>query len=343
MSNQQAEDSVLSVHDLRTYFKTDEGIVKAVDGVDFDLHAGETLGIVGESGSGKSVTSLSLMKLIPSPPGRIVSGKVLFEGADLLRKSEGYMRHVRGNKISMIFQDPMTSLNPFLKVSTQLIETIQLHQGLSRQEARKQAIESLEMVGIPGAQKRVDNYPHQFSGGMRQRVMIAMALSCNPKVLIADEPTTALDVTIQAQILDILRNLAQELHVAVIIITHDLGVVAGMCDTIHVMYAGKIVEKGTADELFDDPKHPYTQGLIRSVPRMDQDISGRLYSIQGQPPSVINLPDCCPFYPRCEYAMDICKRKYPASEGLENDREVACWLYKDREAAEEKEEIVVRQ
>ncbi len=343
MSNAHTGEPVLSVRDLRTYFKTDEGIVKAVDGVDFELHAGETLGIVGESGSGKSVTSLSLMKLIPSPPGRIVSGQVMFEGQDLLKKSEAYMRHVRGNKISMIFQDPMTSLNPFLKVSTQLVETVQLHQGLSRSAARNQAIESLKMVGIPGAEQRVDNYPHQFSGGMRQRVMIAMALSCNPKVLIADEPTTALDVTIQAQILDILRNLAQELRVAVIIITHDLGVVAGMCDSINVMYAGKIVEKGTATELFDDPKHPYTQGLIRSVPRMDQDVTGRLYSIQGQPPSVIDLPDCCPFYPRCEYAMDICRRKYPGAEALENNREVACWLYKDREAAEAKEETVVRQ
>ncbi len=334
MANQNPDDAVLSVHDLRTHFRTDEGVVKAVDGVSFDLHAGETLGIVGESGSGKSVTSLSLMKLIPSPPGRIVSGRVMFEGQDLIKKSEAYMRQVRGNKISMIFQDPMTSLNPFLKVSTQLIETIQLHRRVSRRQARIQAVESLKLVGIPGPEKRIDNYPHQFSGGMRQRVMIAMALSCDPKVLIADEPTTALDVTIQAQILDILRNLARELGVAVIIITHDLGVVAGMCDNIHVMYAGKIVEKGTARELFDEPMHPYTQGLIRSVPRMDQDVTGRLYSIQGQPPSVIDLPDCCPFYPRCEYAMDICRRKYPAAETLANDREVACWLYKDREAAE---------
>ena len=342
MSNANTRETVLSVRDLRTYFKTDEGIVKAVDGVDFELRAGETLGIVGESGSGKSVTSLSLMKLIPSPPGRIVSGEVLFEGDDLIKKSEAYMRHVRGNKISMIFQDPMTSLNPFLKVSTQLVETIQLHQGLKRSDARKEAIQALEMVGIPGAAQRVDNYPHQFSGGMRQRVMIAMALSTKPKILIADEPTTALDVTIQAQILDILRNLAQELGVAVIIITHDLGVVAGMCDRINVMYAGRIVEKGTATELFDDPKHPYTRGLIRSVPRMDQDVSGRLFSIQGQPPSVIDLPDCCPFYPRCEYAMDICTRKYPEAEAVEDGREVACWLYKDTAAAEEKEESVVR-
>jgi oligopeptide transport system ATP-binding protein len=333
MSNVQNADPVLQVRDLKTYFKTDEGVVKAVDGVSFDLHKGETLGIVGESGSGKSVTNLSIMKLIPSPPGRIVGGQVFFEDGDLLTKSAAGLRRVRGNRISMIFQDPMTSLNPFLKVSTQLVETIQLHQGLERKPARMKAIEALSMVGIPAPEKRIDNYPHQFSGGMRQRVMIAMALSCNPRVLIADEPTTALDVTIQAQILEIIRELANELGTAVILITHDLGVVAGMCDNVCVMYAGRIVEKAPTKDLFADPKHPYSKGLIKSVPRLDRDHEQRLFSIEGQPPSVVDLPDCCPFYPRCEFVMDICRRKYPHPEVLEDGRTVACWLYKNKEEA----------
>lgn len=325
-------DTILEVRELRTQFRTDDGIVKAVDGISFTLHKGETLGIVGESGSGKSVTNLSIMRLIPSPPGKIVSGEVLFLGRDILKLKEEQLREIRGNQISMIFQDPMTSLNPFLKISTQLIETITLHQGLDKKAARAKAIEMLEKVGIPSAAKRVDNYPHQFSGGMRQRVMIAMALSCNPKILIADEPTTALDVTIQAQILELIQELSAEFHTAQILITHDLGVVAGMCDNICVMYAGRAVEKGNADEIFDDPRHPYTRGLIKSVPRLDQKKSEKLYSIKGQPPNLIDLPDCCPFHPRCEEAMDICRSRYPETTLFEGGRAVNCWLYNDEEA-----------
>ncbi len=318
---------ILQVKDLKTYFTVDEGLVKAVDGVSFDLHKGETLGIVGESGSGKSVTNLSIINLIPMPPGKIAGGQVHFHGKDLLKMPQSEIRQIRGNKISMIFQDPMTSLNPFLKVSTQMVETIILHQKLDKDAAKQKAIEMLKLAGIPAPEKRIDQYPHQFSGGMRQRVMIAMSLSCNPEILIADEPTSALDVTIQAQILEIMQELTKRLGTAVILITHSLGVVAGMCDTLCVMYAGRIVERGPTDVIFENPKHPYTQGLIRSVPRLDVENSERLYSIQGQPPNVIDLPDCCPFYPRCEKAMDICKKKYPKSANFEQGRAVSCWLY----------------
>jgi len=320
-------DVILQVKDLKTYFKLDEGLLKAVDGVSFDLCKGETLGIVGESGSGKSVTNLAIMRLIPSPPGRIAGGEVLFMGKDILKMNDEEVRQIRGNKISMIFQDPMTCLNPFMRISTQMIETIVLHQGLDKVAAKEKAIEMLKLAGIPAPEKRIDQYPHQFSGGMRQRVMIAMALSCEPEILIADEPTTALDVTIQAQILELIRDLSVRLGTAVILVTHSLGVVAGMCDSICVMYAGKVVERGTADEIFTDPKHPYTQGLIKSVPRLDRTSSQRLYSIPGQPPNVINLPDCCPFFPRCERAMDVCKTKYPKVAELGPKRNVACWLY----------------
>jgi oligopeptide transport system ATP-binding protein len=295
--------------------------------VSFELHRSETLGIVGESGSGKSVTNLSIINLIPTPPGKIVGGEVLFHGTDLLKLPPSEIRHIRGNKISMIFQDPMTSLNPFLRISTQMIETIQLHQGLDKKAAKEKAIEMLKFAGIPAPEKRIDQYPHQFSGGMRQRVMIAMALSCNPEILIADEPTSALDVTIQAQILELIKELTRKLGTAVILITHSLGVVAGMCDTICVMYAGRIVERGRTEDIFESPKHPYTMGLIRSVPRLDQETKVRLYSIPGQPPNVIDLPDCCPFYPRCEQAMDICREKYPSIVSFENNQSVACWLY----------------
>jgi len=321
------DDVILQVKDLKTYFKLDEGLLKAVDGVSFDLRKGEVLGIVGESGSGKSVTNLAIMKLIPSPPGRIAGGQVLFNGKDIIPMSDAEIRSIRGNKISMIFQDPMTSLNPFLRISTQMVETIVLHQGLDKKAAKEKAIEMLKLAGIPAPEKRIDQYPHQFSGGMRQRVMIAMALSCNPEILIADEPTTALDVTIQAQILDLIRELSNRLGTAVILITHSLGVVAGMCDNICVMYAGRVVERGNANEIFADPKHPYTQGLIKSVPRLDKHTSGRLYSIPGQPPNVINLPDCCPFFPRCDRAMDTCKSKYPPVMDLGKGRAVSCWLY----------------
>ncbi|HNP93603.1 MAG TPA: ABC transporter ATP-binding protein [Rectinema sp.] len=322
-----SDEVILQVRDLKTYFTVDEGIVKAVDGVSFELHRSETLGIVGESGSGKSVTNLSVINLIPTPPGKIVGGEVLFHGTDLLKLPPGEIRHIRGNKISMIFQDPMTSLNPFLRISTQMIETIQLHQGLDKKAAKEKAIEMLRLAGIPAPEKRIDQYPHQFSGGMRQRVMIAMALSCNPEILIADEPTSALDVTIQAQILELMKELTRKLGTAVILITHSLGVVAGMCDTICVMYAGRIVERGRTEDIFENPKHPYTIGLIRSVPRLDQETKMRLYSIPGQPPNVIDLPDCCPFYPRCEQSMDICRGKYPSIVSFENNQSVACWLY----------------
>lgn len=322
-------NTILEVKNLKTYFNTDAGVVKAVDGVSYSLKKGEVLGVVGESGSGKSVTSLSIMKLIPSPPGKIVGGEILLDGEDVLKMSEGELREMRGDKISMIFQDPMTSLNPFLRISTQLMETITLHQGLDKVEAKKKAIEMLKLVGIPAADKRVDCYPHQFSGGMRQRVMIAMALSCNPEVLIADEPTTALDVTIQAQILDLIKDLSDKLNTAVIMITHDLGVVAGMCDKVCVMYAGKVVEKATNDEIFNDPKHPYTEGLIKSVPRLDIATDQKLYSIEGQPPNVIDLPECCPFHPRCDKALDKCRSTYPPEVSLGEDRMVRCWLYGD--------------
>ena len=327
----KTKNPILQVKELRTYFKTDDGLVKAVDGVSFDLFEGETLGIVGESGCGKSVTNLSIMRLIPSPPGKIVGGEVLFRDTDILQMNESEIRKLRGNNISMVFQDPMTSLNPFLRISTQLIETIVLHQGGNKREARKKAIESLKLVGIPSPEKRVDDYPHQFSGGMRQRVMIAMALSCNAEVLIADEPTTALDVTIQAQILELINELSKKLNTAVILITHDLGVVAGMCKKVIVMYAGRVVEKALTEDLYADPKHPYTTGLIKSVPRMDQAKKNRLFSIDGQPPNLIDLPECCPFHPRCDKAMEICRSKYPPAFDLGNERMVHCWLYSDKE------------
>lgn len=320
-------DVILKVNNLRTHFNTDDGIVKAVDGVSFQLKKGEMLGIVGESGSGKSVTNLSLMKLIPSPPGKIISGTAIFKDKNIFDMNEDEIRALRGNRISMIFQDPMTSLNPFLKISTQMIETIVLHQRLDKLAAKQKAVEMLEMVGIPNPADRIDCYPHQFSGGMRQRVMIAMALSCDPEILIADEPTSALDVTIQAQIIELLQDLCRKLNTAVIMITHDLGVVAGICDTVCVMYAGRVVEKGSNDDIFKNPKHPYTQGLIKSVPRLDKPKQERLYSIEGQPPNVINLPECCPFHPRCERAMEKCKNTYPPVKDFGEGREVRCWLY----------------
>jgi len=332
------DEVILQVKGLKTYFHTDEGVVKAVDGITFDLHKGETVGIVGESGSGKSVTNLSIMNLVQTPPGKIEGGEVLFHGEDLLKMDDKTIRDIRGNKISMIFQDPMSSLNPFLRISTQMIETIQLHQGLDKKAARDKAIEMLTLAGIPAAAERIDCYPHQFSGGMRQRVMIAMGLSCNPEILIADEPTSALDVTISAQILELMQDLTKRLGTAVIMITHSLGVVAGMCDTIMVMYAGRVVESGKTIDIFKEPKHPYTQGLIKSVPRLDRKNEDRLFSIQGQPPNVIDLPPCCPFYPRCEKAMDICKKKYPSVAKFENGHCASCWLYADEAVISKGEE-----
>jgi oligopeptide transport system ATP-binding protein len=302
--------NLLEVKDLRTYFSTEDGEVKAVDGISFQLRRGETLGIVGESGSGKSVTNLSLIRLIPNPPGRIVTGEVLFEGVDILKLSEEDVRKIRGRRIAMIFQDPMTSLNPFMKISRQLMEITQLHLGHTKAQAYEHAIKMLETVGIPDARSRVDGYPHEFSGGMRQRVMIAMALSCEPKLLIADEPTTALDVTIQAQILELIKTLKQATGASVILITHDLGVVAGMTDHIIVMYAGKVFEQAPTAELFARPGNPYTKGLLRSVPD-PTDERGELYQIPGLPPDVARLPPGCPFAPRCERVEDICRREFP--------------------------------
>jgi oligopeptide/dipeptide ABC transporter, ATP-binding protein, C-terminal domain len=326
------DETILEVQDLRTYFYLDTGVVKAVDGISFDLHKGETLGIVGESGSGKSVTNLSIINLIQTPPGKIAGGQVLFHGEDILKMRDERLREIRGNRIAMIFQDPMSSLNPYLKISTQMMEAIQLHQGLNKKDAKAKAVEMLRLAGIPGAEERVDCYPHQFSGGMRQRVMIAMGLSCNPDILIADEPTSALDVTIQAQILELMQDLTRRLGTAVIIITHSLGVVAGICDTINVMYAGRIVERGKTDDIFYDTKHPYTQGLIKSVPRLDRDDNERLFSIEGQPPNVVDLPDCCPFYPRCHKAMDICRHTYPPVAQFGNGHCTSCWLYAQKDA-----------
>lgn len=305
-----ANGNLLEVRDLRTYFDTEDGEVKAVDGVSFQLKRGETLGIVGESGSGKTVTNLSIIRLIPSPPGRIVSGQVLFDGKDILALKEADVRRIRGRRIAMIFQDPMTSLNPFMKISRQLMEITRLHLGHTKRQAYAHAVKMLETVGIPDARSRVDNYPHEFSGGMRQRVMIAMALSCEPELLIADEPTTALDVTIQAQILELIKTLKRSTGASVILITHDLGVVAGMTDHLIVMYAGKVFEQAPTADLFASPGNPYTKGLLRSVPDPTAQ-QGELYQIPGSPPDVAHLPAGCPFAPRCQRAADICNREFP--------------------------------
>jgi oligopeptide transport system ATP-binding protein len=302
--------NVLEVRNLRTYFHTEDGTVKAVDGVSFELPRGETLGIVGESGSGKSVTSLSIIRLIPNPPGEITGGEILFAGQDLLHLPEDEVRQIRGRRIAMIFQDPMTSLNPFMKISRQLMEMTRLHLGHTKSEAREHAIKMLETVGIPDARDRADSYPHEFSGGMRQRVMIAMALSCEPELLIADEPTTALDVTIQAQILELIKKLRQDTGTSVILITHDLGVVAGMTDQVVVMYAGKVFERARTTELFAVPGNPYTKGLLRSVP-VPTAVQGELYQIPGLPPDVAHLGPGCPFAPRCDRAEEICTREFP--------------------------------
>src|SRR5438445_11522784 len=302
---------LLEVDQLKTQFFTRDGVVRAVDGVSFHLEQGETLGLVGESGCGKSVTALSLMRLIPQPPGKIVKGSILFDGQDILKMDDDDVRGIRGNNIAMIFQDPMTSLNPVLTISRQISEALELHMKMDKSEARKRTIELLELVGIPSAKKRVDDYPHQFSGGMRQRVMIAMALSCKPKLILADEPTTALDETIQAQILELLKGLAKEFRTAFILITHDLGVVAGMTQRIHVMYAGEILEKADTGELFANPKMPYTWGLLRSIPRLDELRKSKLLPIEGLPPDLIAAPPGCKFEPPCQYRRDICREKEP--------------------------------
>lgn len=318
--------ALLEVKNLKTYFKTDAGLVKAVDGVDFTLAKGETMGIVGESGSGKSITAMSIMRLIPNPPGEIVAGEIIFENENLLTKSNNEMRNIRGNDISMIFQDPMTSLNPTLTIGDQISEAIILHQKLHKKDARAKTIAMLKMVGIPSPESRVKEYPHQFSGGMRQRAMIAMALSCHPKLLIADEPTTALDVTIQAQILDLMRKLNQETGTAIIMITHDLGVVAELCNNVMVMYAGVPVEYTDVATIFAQPKHPYTIALLDSLPKLNLDSKQRLTPIDGAPPDLHELSTGCAFAPRCKKAMDICQLERPSLVQVSKGHNVACHL-----------------
>jgi len=320
-------DHLLRVENLKTYFFTDSGVVRAVDGVSFDVSAGETLAVVGESGSGKSVTALSILRLVAEPPGRTVDGRILFKGRDLLRLSNAEMRAVRGKDISMIFQEPMTSLNPVYSVGEQIIETLILHEHLDRRAARARAVEMLERVGIPGAAERVSQYPHQLSGGMRQRVMIAMALACDPQLLIADEPTTALDVTLQAQILDLMRELKAASGAAIILITHDLGVVAEVCDEVAVMYAGEIVEMASVDEIFARPTHPYTELLLRSIPRVDRDSVG-LSTIGGQVPAISAMPSGCRFAQRCPIREPVCTTRDPLLVPLAGapEHQVRCWL-----------------
>ena len=330
-----SDKELLRIENLEIRYETDDGVVKALNDVSLYVNEGETLGLVGETGAGKTTLAKGILRLIQTPPGKIVNGKVYFDGKDILAMSDHDLHQVRGNAISMVFQDPMTSLNPYLRISTQMIETIRLHQDMTKQEARERAIHMLKLVGIPSAESKVDCYPHQFSGGMRQRVMIAMALSCNADLLIADEPTTALDVTIQAQILELIKRISQELKTAVILITHDLGVVAGMCDKVCVMYAGRIVESALTDELYENPTHPYTQGLIASVPKMDGKKEERLFSIEGQPPNVIDLPPCCPFHPRCHKVCDVCQHAYPPVKQIGEDHYVACWLNCSEEERQE--------
>jgi oligopeptide transport system ATP-binding protein len=320
--------ALLDVRGLRAEFQVGNRSLTAVDGTSFTVHEGETLCLVGESGCGKSVTALSIMGLLPSPPARVTAGKVLFDGVDLLTLSASDMRAIRGKDIGMIFQDPMTSLNPALTIGRQLTETMTRHLAIGRRGATDRAVELLHLVGIPAARDRLGDFPHQFSGGMRQRVMIAIALSCEPRLLIADEPTTALDVTIQAQILDLLRRLTDELGMAMILITHDMGVVAGMADGVSVMYAGHIVERGAVDEVFANPRHPYTRGLIRSIPRVDSLRQPRLHAIDGMPPNLINPPPGCPFEPRCEFAQAECVLRRPPLAPISESslHEIACFV-----------------
>ncbi|MFP3391602.1 ABC transporter ATP-binding protein [Brevibacillus sp. SIMBA_040] len=319
--------TLLEIKGLKTYFQTDEGVVPAVDGVDITVYEGETVGIVGESGCGKSVTSLTTMRLTP---GKVVDGSITFQGRDLLALSDEEIRKVRGNEMAMIFQEPMTSLNPVFTIGQQIGEAVEIHMRYNKQQARQRTIEMLKLVGIPRAEQIVDEYPHQLSGGMRQRVMIAMAMSCNPKLLIADEPTTALDVTIQAQILDLMRELKEKHNTAIMMITHDLGVVAEMCDRVVVMYAGKVVEEADVVTLFTNPKHPYTQGLMKSIPRLD-GTEQRLYSIKGSVPIPGSLLKGCTFAPRCEFATDICREGVPELVKVEKGHSCRCWLYEAKE------------
>ncbi|TKT79392.1 ABC transporter ATP-binding protein [Aquamicrobium sp. LC103] len=315
---------ILEVQDLKTVFHTHDGVIHAVNGISFNLAEGELLAVVGESGSGKSVAMMSLMQLLPSPPAEIASGRVLFQDRDLVKLSASQIRQVRGARIGFVFQDPMTSLNPVFTVGYQIMEPLREHMGLNRKQARRRAAELLELVGIPAPEKRLDDYPHQFSGGMRQRVVIAIALACDPKVLIADEPTTALDVTVQAQILELVRDLRQKLGMAIIWITHDLGVAAGIADRVIVMYGGQVVERANVRDLFDNPQHPYTRALLDSLPGR-HEAGERLRSIAGQPPLLLREPSSCPFAPRCSHAFDRCLQKNPRLIEAEDEHYVACW------------------
>ncbi|NIN69387.1 MAG: ATP-binding cassette domain-containing protein [Anaerolineae bacterium] len=328
---------MLDIKDLRTEFDTADGVVRAVNGVSFSVHEGETVGIVGESGCGKTVTALSIVRLIPEPPGRIASGRVLFRGRDLLAAGTEELGEIRGAKIGFIFQDPMTSLNPVLTIGEQIVEALELHLDLGGNETRQRAIELLQLVGIPDAQDRIDDYPHLFSGGMRQRAMIAMALCCNPHLLIADEPTTALDVTIQAQILDLVRRLKRDRGLAILWITHDLGIIAGLADRVLVMYAGYIVEAAEVKALYRDPRHPYTLGLLSSVPRLDDDRREALTPIEGVPPDLVDMPSGCPFHPRCKYADYRCAHTMPEPRKVGADHLVACWVDVPKVSAPEPE------
>src|SRR5499426_925963 len=316
---------LLAVRDLKTYFFTAAGTIRAVDGVSYDVRAGETVALVGESGCGKSVSVLSIMRLIAAPAGRIVGGEIRFRQQDLLTLDEEAMRRIRGRDIAMIFQEPMTSLNPVLTIGRQLTEPLEIHLGMPAEPARQRAIELLPLVGMPDAAQQLARYPHSFSGGMRQRLMIAMALACNPSLILADEPTTALDVTIQAQILELMKDLSRRFGVAMLIITHNLGVVARYADRVNVMYAGRIIERGSAREIYADPRHPYTLGLLRSVPRLDEPKKEKLAPIQGQPPDLTHLPPGCAFAPRCAYAIDRCRAETPELAAVEGEHLSACW------------------
>ncbi len=317
---------LLKVRNLQTQFFARDSIVKAVDGVSFDLNEGETLALVGESGCGKSVTAMSILRLIPNPPGKIVGGEIFFQGRDLLKISEDEVRDIRGNDIAMVFQEPMTSLNPSLTIGRQISEPMEVHKGITLKKGLLRAKDLLGKVNIAAPERRIHDYPHQFSGGMRQRAMIAMGLGCNPKLIIADEPTTALDVTVQAQLLELMKNLTREYGTALILITHNLGVVARYADRVNVMYAGRIVEKGTAHEIYDDPRHPYTIGLLKSVPQLDQDVKTRLVPVRGQPPDLSKVPEGCAFYPRCDFATERCRKESPVLETVSGNHEKACWI-----------------
>jgi oligopeptide transport system ATP-binding protein len=319
-------EPILDVKNLSTHFFTDDGLIKAVDRISYDIHEGETVGLVGESGCGKSVSALSLLRLIPNPPGKIVEGEIFFQGQDLVKLTEDEMCDIRGNKMAMIFQEPMNSLNPVKTIGWQISEPLEIHLGMSREEGLKKCVQLLTDVKIPEPAARVNAYPHLFSGGMRQRTMIAMGLGCNPKLIIADEPTTALDVTVQAQLLELLKQLTRDLSTSLIIITHNLGVVARYADRVNVMYAGKIVEKGTAHDIYENPLHPYTIGLMASVPRLDQDIKTKLVPIQGQPPNLANVPAGCAFHPRCNYAIERCRIETPQLVLIGEKHEKACWV-----------------